>query len=188
MQCPILSSASLTHGKLVWLMPTESYARHVNSAYRIAPSSQLGSPLDQVEDGADTRVVLIVAVGQDAAHVLAGIEREELEVRIAEVSENIRTLVEEATAVNGASDDDSIQAGIPTFRARLSLNVASPRSQALRGLPSAGARGSSWSATARLLPPGGDLSMSTYRSACPLALSSKRPILLVWTCCAPTDH
>ncbi len=126
MQCPILSSASLTHGKLVWLMPTESYARHVNSAYRIAPSSQLGSPLDQVEDGADTRVVLIVAVGQDAAHVLAGIEREDLEVRIAEVSENFRTLVEEATAVSGASDDDSIQAGIPAFRSRLSFERRLP--------------------------------------------------------------
>jgi hypothetical protein len=70
--------------------------------------------------------VLIVAVGQDAAHVLAGIEREDLEVRIAEVSENIRTLVEEATAVNGASDDDSVQAGIPAFRSRLSFERRLP--------------------------------------------------------------
>lgn len=37
------------------------------------------------------------------------IEREDLEVRIAEVSENIRTLVEQAAAVSGASDDDLIQ-------------------------------------------------------------------------------
>ncbi|MBZ9792000.1 hypothetical protein K9B32_18020 [Rhizobium sp. 3T7] len=39
----------------------------------------------------------------------ASTEREDLEARIAEVSENIRTLIEQAAGVSGASDDDLIQ-------------------------------------------------------------------------------
>ncbi|EJL53431.1 hypothetical protein PMI09_03227 [Rhizobium sp. CF122] len=39
----------------------------------------------------------------------ASTEREDLEARIAEVSEHIRTLIEQAPGVSGASDDDLIQ-------------------------------------------------------------------------------
>lgn len=43
------------------------------------------------------------------ASMAASTEREDLEARIAEVSENIRTLIEKAAGVSGASDDDLIQ-------------------------------------------------------------------------------
>lgn len=41
--------------------------------------------------------------------VTASTEREYLETKIAEVSENIRTLIEQAAGVSGASDDDLVQ-------------------------------------------------------------------------------
>lgn len=37
------------------------------------------------------------------------VARDDLEARIAEVSENIRTLIEQAAGVSGAADDDLIQ-------------------------------------------------------------------------------
>ncbi|MGO4440144.1 hypothetical protein [Rhizobium sp. RAF56] len=36
------------------------------------------------------------------------LSRDELEIRIAEVSENIRTLIEQAAAVSGAADEERI--------------------------------------------------------------------------------
>ncbi|WFU91421.1 hypothetical protein QA644_25015 (plasmid) [Rhizobium sp. CC1099] len=37
------------------------------------------------------------------------VARDDLDARIAEVSENIRTLIEQAAGVSGAADDDLIQ-------------------------------------------------------------------------------
>ena len=39
------------------------------------------------------------------------LSRDELEIRIAEVSENIRTLIEQAAAVSGPADEDLIKIG-----------------------------------------------------------------------------